>query len=490
MSLSPSNSDDKSHKPPDRHGLMGQTLRGLRVTTTMTGLKTVVDVCSQLILVRLLFPEAFGVLAFLHSTAGFFCYLADWGGMKYIIQKKNLRRSEVNTVFSTELLVGAILAAIWLVGARGILHLFEKEYLATYVWLFAFWIVFERFQLPRSILEKEMKFGRSNMAMFMGVLGGSLVSVILAWRGCGVYSLILGLIFRSMTTAIFLWAFTPIRPRPGIDSSAVRPYLKFGLPLMLTSLFTFYYWNVDYIIVGRFLQEELLGYYYIAFKFPHYMLTLQALVSTVVYPAFSRTRDDEQLKRGFTLATKYSGALSLLPCVGVLVLGEGLVRYGLGEKWLPALRPFQIFTCLAAFRMITVHWYDVYLSKGKTTAMPFLSASNAIGVSLAAYIGSRYFGLFWVAIGVAVVNVLVILAAIFLILKKILKVRYLAILTRPLLAAGLTLVITLGIKNLVQLPNQGLDFAVKLLLLILVYMGIYIAIDHRSLRDLLKKAFS
>jgi len=477
----------EKESPPQR-GLMGQTLRGLQVTTSMTALRTVVDVGCQLILVRLLFPGAFGVLAFLHSTAGFFCYIADWGGLKYIIQKRDLKRTDVNTVFTIELLAGIFLALAWLPGAHIILKVFHKQYLQPYVWFFTLWIVLERFQLPRAILEKNMKFAKSNTAMFLGVLSGAVMSIVLAARGCGVYSLIFGLLFRSLVSGLVLWFFTPMRPVPVISKPAIRPYLKFGLPLMLTSLFTFYYWNIDYIIVGRVLNEEQLGYYYIAFKFPHYMLTLQALVSTVVYPAFSRTRDDDQLKRGFSLSTKYSGAISLLPCVAVLVLGGELVRYGLGEKWMPALRPLQVFTCLAAFRMITVHWYDVYLSRGKTGVMPFISASNVIGVSLAAYVGARYFGLMGVALGVAAVNIGVILVAVNFLLKRILRVKYLAILSRPLVAAGACLALSFLFSKLIQLTRPELDFALKLAFLIVSYGLIYMALDHRSLREILKKA--
>ena len=489
MTLIPSFQNSSGDKQKNDPGLLGLTLRGLQFTTLMTGLKTLVDVGAQLILVRLLFPDAFGILAFLHSMAGFFCYLADLGGLKYIIQKRNLSREDVNTVFTMELIAGVFLSLLWLITGSFLLSLFHKEYLSSYVTFFSLWIILERFQLPRAILEKKMKFGKSNSAMFLGVFCGMTLAVVLAWRGCGVYSLIFGLIFRSFVTAVCLWKFSPVKPRPAIDASRIRPYFRFGLPLMLTSLFTFYYWNVDYLIVGRFLNEQQLGYYYIAFKFPHYMLTLQALISTVVYPAFSRTRDDEQLKRGFTLATKYSGAISLLPCVAVLVMGEGLVRYGLEEKWMPALRPLQVFTCLAAFRMITVHWFDVYLSKGKTKVMPFLSASNAIGVSLAAYIGARYFNLFGVSVGVAVVTATVILFAVNILLKRVLRVKYIVILWKPLVSAGAALALSYLAKSLIHIPIPVVDFGVKLGLVFIFYIGIFLALDYRSVKELIQRAF-
>ncbi len=477
-----------AHNKTPSDGLLKRTLRGLQITTSVTALKTIVDFACQLLLVRLLVPQAFGALAFLYSTAGFFSCLANWGGAKYIIQKRKLHPNDVNTIFTTELLVGVLLAVLWNTGALSFLRIFGKEYLGAYVSLFTFWFILERLQIPRAILEKDMAFGKSNTATFLGAFAGAVLSVILAWRGCGVYSLIIGLLFRSFASAVFLWILSPVRPQLRFDSHSIPPFFKFGLPLTLTSVFTFYYWNVDYVIVGRWLGDTQLGFYYIAFKFPHYLLQLQALVSTVVYPAFSRAKDDGQLKRGFTLATKYSGVIALLPCVVVLIFGEGLVRYGLGAKWLPALRPFQIFTCLATFRMITVHWYDVYLSKGKTLIMPLLTGINAVGVTLGAYLGARYWGLVGVAAGVTAVNVSVILFAVNYYLKKILPVCYFSILKLPIIVAIATFGFSLLIKNIIRLPIAPLDFAIKLTASILFYSALYIIIDRASLRELLRKS--
>ena len=450
----------------------------------MTALKTLVDAGCQLVLARLLFPDAFGILAFLISAAGFFCYIADLGGGKYIIQKKDLTQEDADTVFTFELLVGVGLALAWLLGAGWILHILKKNTLLPCAAPFSLWIALERFQLPRFILEKRMEFGKSNIATFLGILAGSVISVFLALRGCGVYSLIIGLIFRSLVTALFVWHYSDMKPRLKFRADLAAPYMRFGLPLAVTSLFVFYYWNVDYIIVGKFLNDTQLGYYYIAFKFPHYILQLQSLVSTVVYPAFARTKDDEQLMRGFKLATKYSSALALLPCVGVLALGEGIVRYGLGEKWMPALRPFQIFTCLAAVRMITIHWYDVYLSKGKTRVMPWLSVSNALGVTFAAWAGARCGTLTSVALGVAAVNFVVILFAVNVLLKKVLPVSYVQLLWKPVLAAAATFLCAILLNRALKDSGGMICFSIKMIMAILIYGGIYYYLDRRSLHHL------
>lgn len=481
------NSSYPENQNTESENLLSRTLRGLKITTSFTVLKTLLDAAAQLVLLRLLFPEAFGSLAFILASAGFVGCLADWNGGKYLIQKKRPSLSEIHTIFTTELIAAIFFGAIWLFGSSTFLHLLNKEHLIPYAWPFAIWIVTERIQIPRFLLEKELNFGKSNFATFTGVFCGAVLSVILAFMGAGVYSLIFGYLFRSIVTAAVLFYFCPYKLRLRFDRKAAAPYMKFGIPLTITGLFTFYYWNIDYIIVGRFMDDERLGYYYNAFKFAHYILQLQILVSAVVYPAFSKSRDKAQLQRGFSLATKYSGAVAFLPCVFVIAFGEELVRYGMGEKWLPSLRPLQIFTCLAAFRMITVHWYHVYLTGGRTGAMPFLGVFNALGVSLAAFIGARYYDLTTVAAGVTAVNVLVILFAVNVLLRRIIQVKYLSDLKKPAAAGILSLAAAILLNRSINFPHPYIDLGFKIIVSGLVYCGFLYYLDRKSIKRLLKK---
>jgi len=475
---------------PQPPGLLARTLRALKITTSVTALKTLVDMGAQIALLRLLvLPELFGILAFFMAAAGFVSCMADWGGGRYLIQKKNLEPRHTATIFTTEIFAGVAFALIWLLAAPLLLRLLGKAHLVGYAAPFALFIFFERLHLPRFILEKELHFGKSNIATLTGVIAGAAVALALAARGCGVYSLIIGQIFRSLATAMTLWVFAPVRPALRPDLSLVSPYIRFGLPLTISGLLSFYTWNVDYIIVGRLMGEQRLGFYYNAFRFAHYIMHLQALVSTVIYPAFAQTPEKDRLLRGFNLATRYSAAIAFAPCLAVLVFGRELILYIIGEKWLPALLPLQIFTCLAAFRMITVHWYDAYISRGRTGVMPLLGVVNAVGVTFAAWLGARQGRLGAVAVGVALVNTAVILFAVNVLLKKIIPVRYLSILWRPVLAGMAGLAVLLILRRLPLLPSSPMTaFAIKLSLGMVFYAAVFAFLDRREILALARHA--
>ena len=233
-----------------------------------------------------------------------------------------------------QILVACTIGLLWYNLSPLALEMLGKPQIIPYAQLLSLYLITERLQTPKALIEKELKFGRSNLSLFLGFFAGGVTSVILALLGFGAYSIIVGLIARSFVTTFSYWCFAPYPPHPTLKLVEVTQFLKFGLPLTLTGLLVFYYWNVDYFIVGKLLGDRELGYYFIAFKFPHYMIQLQIVVSTVVYPAFSKAADKNQLMRGFSLVTKYSAALVLLPCLLVLVQGEDIVRYVLGEKWL------------------------------------------------------------------------------------------------------------------------------------------------------------
>ena len=71
--------------------------------------------------------------------------------------------------------------------------------------------------------------------------------------------------------------------------------------VQLTTAIIFYYTNVDYLIIEATLGYSVAGLYYGAYRYPHYIHQLQYLVSTVVFPAFTKVADRRQLEAAAAL---------------------------------------------------------------------------------------------------------------------------------------------------------------------------------------------
>jgi O-antigen/teichoic acid export membrane protein len=332
--------------------LLSRTLAGLGKTASLTAAKSAVDFAVLVALIRIYGDrDPIGQFAFLFVWVELFHRLSNFGGHRYLIQRRDLRREDLATVVTTEMSAALLWAVVWAVAAPMFFSGLGRGALASLCPVLAAWLVTERLGLPaRAVLERDLRFGRSNGALLAGSLALGLVAIPLALAGWGVLAWVVGKVVQSAVTASLLWAFAGIRPALGWRGGALRPFLRFGLPLTAADLIQFYNWNVPIVVIGLAMGDnEVLALYWIAYKLPEAMLQLQSLVSTVVYPAFSRARDDRQLVEGFHLVTKYSAALAVFPVVLVLTLGLGVTRHILGEDYLQATRALQIFTALAAF---------------------------------------------------------------------------------------------------------------------------------------------
>ena len=475
--------------------LLRSALRGLKTTGLLTALKTLLDVGGQLALARLLAPSAFGVFGLAQSLSGLVSCLTDWAGKRYLIQKRGeLQPALINSIFTFELILGIFISGLWVFVSEPLLTALNKPEQIPFARWLALWILIERFMFPRALLDRNLKFGRSNLALVLGTLAAVITMISAAFAGAGPYTFIIGLITRTSVSAIGLWIWAPARPRLHLEWDHIRPFLPFGFPIMLMVLLTFYYTNIDYIIVQGLLGYTALGFYYASYRYPHYIHQLRYLISTVVFPTFTKAKGPQQLARGFALVTRYSAVIGFAPLLVVWILGEDAVRVLLEDKWIPATFCFQMFTLLAVARLVASYWYEVYVSQGVTRPLPFISAGNALLTTLAALIGAKWAGIEGAALLVTLASMVVIFFCCGVFLKRLIQTRYLDILKIPCAAAACSA--WLGYMfarepwinpNATFFGSVVLDFLLRSGFLIGIYGFIFVALDWKNLRSLFNR---
>jgi O-antigen/teichoic acid export membrane protein len=472
--------------------LLSRTLAGLGKTASLTAAKTLVDAATLYIIIWVLeIPELTGDLFWILVWVEIFHFLSNLGGYRYLVQRPQLSESDLATVTTTELGAAVLWATVWFFAAPALLSVVGWGHLGDTAQVMALWLLTERLGQPaRALLERELRFGRSNGSLFIGTLVMSAVAISLALRGWGVMAFLIGRVCQSATSAVLLWVCARRPPRLGWSREAAGPYLRFGLPIFIAELMQLYYKRIPELIIGTVLQSRaVFGVYSVAVRLPDYLRQIQDISGSVVYSAFARARSDEQLCEGFHLATKYSAAVGLLPLTLVLVLGAGVADHLLPSGYAGITVALQVFTALAVFRIITNHWFFAYLAKGRTGAIPLLALLNAAGVTIGAAIGIRW-GITGVAIGVTVPNALVIFLAIQVFLKRVLPVRYLPAVALPLAVAAITLLVGLALGPLGLDQHVPWQFWTAVALLTTLYIALGLALDARALRAMWKRARS
>lgn len=466
--------------------LRRRAVRGLKITGVATGLKTVVDLGAQLLLARLLIPEHFGVFAMAQALTGFVSCFSDMAGQKYLVHLGPDRTTPraVSTLFWFELFIGIMVAMLWVLAAPHLLTAMGRPDQIPFAQVLSLWIVFERLMLPRAILDARLAFGRSNMALLTGTILGAMAALYAATAGWGPWAFVLLLLVRTGSAAAMVWWGSRWWPRITLDRDLVRRLLPFGVPLLLTNALVFAYTNVDYLIVGQMLGYEMLGLYWAAYRYPHYLNQFSVMLSSVLFPSFSRARnDDAQMTRGLGYLTRYCAGFAFLPMVLTLFHAEFLIRWLLQEQWLPAAFAFRCFTVLAAFRLVFRHWGDVAVAKGVTRLHLQISLFNFAAVTTAAWVGARWWGIDGAAALVTATATGTLLFCCAMWTPRFLpQFRYFQALLPAIVAVGCCALSQALLRWLV--PQTELNQLLSLLLGGLIYMIVFAAQTHRELRRL------
>jgi O-antigen/teichoic acid export membrane protein len=203
---------------------------------------------------------------------------------------------------------------------------------------------------------------------------------------------------------------------------------------MGSSILIFFYWNIDYYMVGKTLGQTQLGYYWLAFELSHYLLKARTAINSVVFPSFSRLQEKEDIRKVFNLLTRCTAIAFMFPAIVTLVTGSDAVAFVFGEKWLPATRVLQIFMVVIPVRAIMGYWDPVCLYYGKTKPMLVATVSNAVFIAALGFPCTRRFGIEGMA-AVVLLSTILVAPFIALVMHRLIQASYMKLLMAPMAMA-------------------------------------------------------
>ena len=83
---------------PEEENLLRRSLNGIGIVSSVTGFRIVANLATQMILTRLLAPEAFGIVAFATTVVGFCGFLTNVQGQKALIRSDHARAPALSLI--------------------------------------------------------------------------------------------------------------------------------------------------------------------------------------------------------------------------------------------------------------------------------------------------------------------------------------------------------------------------------------------------------
>ena len=323
-------------------GMFGRALGGGALTAGSYAVAQGLRLVSNLVLARLLFPEAFGVMALVTVVLVGLQMLSDAGVGPAIGRSPRGDEADfLDTAFTINLCRGALLwllaaaLALPVAGFYGVPELAVLLPVAGAAMLLAG-------ATPTRVdtANRHLMLGRVTVLDLAAQVGGMAATIALAWALHSVWALALGMVVQAALRLGLMWTFLPGRGnRLRWEPAAGRELVRFGGWIFLSSTCGFLLAQGDRAILGAHLGVAELGIYNIGYflaSFP--MLMAMAVVARIMIPLYREhapgaAEGNAGRMRRLRLVL---GVPVLLGLALVALAGDGLVGLLYDDRYLAA----------------------------------------------------------------------------------------------------------------------------------------------------------
>jgi PST family polysaccharide transporter len=349
-------------------GLTQRAVRGAAVSIVSGAMILAVQIVSTVVLVRLLTPDDFGLMAMATTFSILLLNFGVNGFTEAIIQREHLDQALTSNLFWINATVGFLLSIGFAAGGLLLSRFYGDHRVVGVAAALAVTIFLTSVSVQHlALLKRAMRFSAVSANDIVARVLSVGVSIVLGYRGWGYWALVAGALAIPLSTSIGAWFLCRWIPgRPG-RASGTRETMTFALHTYGRFTVNYIARNVDNLLVGWQFGSHTLGFYKKAYDL--FALPVSQVVGPVNEVALSTL--SRLNPRSAQYRQCFLGALSILAFLGmasaaVLTLsGKDLIRLLLGTKWEPAGQIFTYFgPGIGAMFVYQTHGW-LHLSVGK-----------------------------------------------------------------------------------------------------------------------------
>ena len=439
---------------------------------------------STIIIIRLLSPSDYGLMAMAMVFIGFLTMISDFGISAALIQASEITKYEIQQIFGVVILASTAGMVITFLLTPAIASFFHEDKLIPLIRLLNVnFILITMYVIPHSLFIREMNFQTKAKVDIVAQTGSSLLMLGLAFKGMGVWSLAGGAVAIH---AIKMIGYNLTRPDyffPVFRFSGAKKLIKYGLTIFADNLLYYLYMETDKVIIGRVLGNQLLGVYAVASNLAS-MLTEKVLpiVTQVSFTAYSRIQHDLERINSNLLKTTHLIAFLWFPVFyGMVGVAPEAIPLILGAKWEVIVLPFQLLCLIVPFKTISVLLPPAVQAIGQPKVNMINMGITFVVMAIAILIGVR-----WGIIGVCLVWVIAYPLVLLVTTLRSLKAlnlslsKYLSEIKFPVIASALMIGAILIFKKVNLVNLQPLNSMVVIVISSAVIYAGYVMTFKRS----------
>ena len=306
-------------------------------------------VISTLILVRLLDPTDFGLVAVGMMIIGFFKVLSNAGINRYLILLDCPEDTDYDAAWTLNIILRALLLSFLALLASLLAQFFESPALEDIIYVMCVTQFFGSFRNVGMVkLERQLSYGKENKVLVVAKIVSFTVGLVAAFYFKNYYALLIGNIVNVVVDVVGSYMVITYRPKFNFNfSPEMFSYSKF---LLIRNIVSYSRSQMDILLVGQHFGSAATGQFNVARQFS--IMPQAEIIGPVMQPVFaslSKFKSEPKKLMLNSIQVLQICYLALIPCAfGMLAVAEPFTALVLGEKWLPV----KDFIGILSFLMI------------------------------------------------------------------------------------------------------------------------------------------
>lgn len=362
----------------------------------------------QLLLARLLSPNDFGVVAILGIFISFSNIFVQSGLSTALVQKKEIKDSEISAVFNFSLLIAIFIYLLIYASAPFLSNFFGMPALSSQLRILSL-TIFPYFfnSLQTSLLRRQLKFKSLFICTCLAIVISGVSAVLMALKGLGVWALVLQQFIYSIAISLSLFYFVRWLPRPNFHFKEIRSMIDYGAKVLATSLVNEFFVELRTIIIGRMYNPAALAFFNRGRSFPD--LGTKSIVNSlqaILLPVLAQHQENKDIQKNVVRKTILIGSFIVWPLLGIIcICGRPFISLCLTDKWLPCVFYIYVFSVYFASWPIETVNLQLFYANGKSGTVLRLESFRKV-FDLAILLATMWFGVKWIALGASVVSII------------------------------------------------------------------------------------
>ncbi|MCJ7790053.1 MAG: lipopolysaccharide biosynthesis protein [Candidatus Atribacteria bacterium] len=360
-------------------------------------------IISSIILVRLLLPSDYGVMAIATAIVSMMQGLTTTGFGSAVIQKQEKPEEFLNTAWTFELVKYSMLFFIIFLLAPLFARFFKEPAATNILRVISFSLIFQGLMNIGIIyFRKKLDFKRQFIFNIVPQIIYIIVVIPLAFILRNVWALVWASVIGGLVGCVISYIMHPYRPHLDFNINKAGELFNFGKWILGSSIIVIIRNQGITMFVGKFLGIPILGFFNRAEAFSTALfLQVIEIIWQVGYPAYSQLQKvTVRLKRAYLLTLKLLTFFGLPMTGGLLILSWDFTHLFLTDKWITIVPVIQVLCLSAIIGFINTPAGIIFQAVGRPSIGTKIEAVGVIILAITIYPLSLKWGITGTAVSI------------------------------------------------------------------------------------------